>query len=92
MGLADADALALDLLQILEPAQHLVLHPELRLHAELGPLLDAEGFLFQLLHAARRGQVDDDVVAALDLEREGGDDAFAFVRGVDGERLATAET
>lgn len=65
-----------------------MLDPEVGLHAELGAFLDGEGLALERFDAARRGQIDDEVWAALDLERERGDDAAALVRWVGIERFA----
>jgi hypothetical protein len=70
------------LLEVLEPRQDLVLHLELRLHAELRALLDGEGLVLERLDGAGRLEVDDDVRAAFDLEAEREDDALARVVGV----------
>ena len=80
--LRNLDPFPLRHLQILQPAQHLVLHDESGLHAELGPFLDGEGFRFERLDGPRGGQVDGDVGAAFDFEGEGLDDAAALVFGV----------
>ena len=78
-----------DLLEVLQAREDLVLHLELRLHAELGTLLDDEGLALELVNGAGRPKVDDDIGAAFDLEAERLDDAFARVIGV-GQRLAGA--
>ena len=88
--LADADALALDDLDVREAADDLVLDLEGDDHGELGALLDGEGLVLERGLAARLGEVDRDGRAAGGLEREGLDDAGARVRRV-GEVLAAAE-
>lgn len=60
-----------------------MLHDKVRLHAELCPLLDGEGFRLERLDGTGGGQVDGDVGAAIDFEGEGSDDAAALVFGVD---------
>ena len=77
-------------LDVLHPAKNLMLHLEARLHAEGGALLDGEGVLVEVLERAGFGQVDDDVLAALDFEAEREDDDFARVAGV-AEVVARAE-
>ena len=59
-----------------------MLHLELRLHAELGALLDCEGLVLERLEGTGRLEVDDYVGAAFDFEAEREDDAFARVAGV----------
>ena len=80
--LSNLDPFPLRHLQILQSAQHFVLHDESGLHAELGPFLDGEGFRFQRFDGTRGGQVDGDVGATFDFKGEGFDDAAAFVFGV----------
>lgn len=80
--LRDPDAFPLRDLQVLQPAQHVVLHDEGGLHAELGALLDGEGFRLERLDGARGGQVDGHVGAAVDFEGERLDDAAALILGV----------
>ena len=87
--LADAEALALDDLDVREAADDLVLDLEGDDHGELGPLLDGEGLLLERGLAARSGQVDGDGRAAGGLEGEGLDDARARVAVV-GQVLAAA--
>lgn len=88
--LVDLDALSLDHMHILESAEDLVLDAELCLHAELGALLDLEWLLLEVLERAGRRQVDGDVGATGDFERQGLNHALARVRGVDGEGGAGA--
>ena len=64
---------------------------ELRLHAECSTLLNYERLLLKGFKSTRRLEVDDDVGAALDLEAERVDDAFAGVVGIR-DVLALAET
>ena len=45
-----------------------MLHDEVCLHAEFGPLLDGEGFRFQRFDGAWGGQIDGDIGTALDFE------------------------
>lgn len=68
-----------DDLDVLQPAQDLVLDAEARLHAERRALLDREGVLVERLERAGLRQVDDDVRPALDLEAERQDDDLARV-------------
>ena len=70
-----------------------MLHDEIGLHAELGPLLDGEGFRLERLDGPGSGQVDGDVGAAFDLESERLDDAAAVILGVyeDGRGRGNAE-
>ena len=70
-----------------------MLHDEVGLHAELGSFLDGEGFRFERLDGAGGGQVDGDVGAAFDLERERLDDAATVILGVyeDGRGGGNAE-
>ncbi len=56
-----------DDLHILHPAQDLVLYLESCLHPEGSTFLDSEGMLVETLQRAGRGEVDDDVGAALDF-------------------------
>jgi hypothetical protein len=86
-----ADTHACDLLQVLQTSQNLVLDLELCLHAECSALLDGEWLLLEGLKGTGRLEVDDNVGAALDLETERVDDAFAGVVGV-GDVLALAKT
>jgi hypothetical protein len=69
-------------LDILQPAQNLMLDLEAGLHAEGGALLDGEGVLVEVLQGAGLGEVDDDVGSALHFKTEGVDDDFARVVGV----------
>jgi hypothetical protein len=65
---------------------------EAGLHAKGAALLDGEGFILQRGQGAILGQVDDDVVSALDFQAEGFDDDGAGVVGVaDGGAGAEAE-
>jgi hypothetical protein len=57
----------------------LVLDAESRLHSECRALFDGEGLLVQLLKRAGLHQVDDDVLAAGDLEAQREDDDLARV-------------
>jgi len=77
--LADADALALDDLDVREPADDLVLDLEGDDHGELGALLDREGLVLEGGLASRLGEVDGDGSAAGGLEGEGLDNAGARV-------------
>ena len=88
--LGDADALALDDLDVVEAAEDLVLDLELGAHGELGALLDLEGLVLEGGLAAGVGEVDGDGVTAGRVHGEGENDADAGVRGV-GEVLAAAE-
>lgn len=55
---------------------------ESRLHSEGRALLDSEGVLVELFKSARLGEVDNDVLAARDLQSEREDDDFPRVVGV----------
>lgn len=70
-----------------------MLYDEIGLHAELGPLLDGEGFRLERLDGTGSGQVDGDVGAAFDLESERLDDAATVILGVyeDGRGRGNAE-
>ena len=59
-----------------------MLHDEVGLHAELGSFLDGERLRFERLDGTRGGQIDGDVGAPFDLEREGLDDAATLILGV----------
>lgn len=59
-----------------------MLDDEVGLHAELGALLDGEGFGLERLDGARGRQIDGDVGAGFDFEGERFDDAAALVLGV----------
>ena len=81
--LGDLDPFPFGNLQILQTTQHVVLHDEIGLHAELGALLDSEGFRFQSFDGTRSGQIDGDVGTAFNFEGEGSNDAAALVFGID---------
>lgn len=85
-----AEDLALDDLDVLQAGEDLVLDLEADLHAEGSALLDCKGLLGQGIDGSGVLQIDDNVVAALDLEAEGEDDALAGVVGV-GEVLARSQ-
>lgn len=59
-----------------------MLNLELRLHAELSALLDRERLVLQVLQGTGLGEVDDDIWAAFDFERERMNDAGARIVGV----------
>jgi hypothetical protein len=80
--LGDADALALDDLDVVQAAEDLVLDLELGAHGELGVLLDLEGLVLERLLAARLGEVDGDGVPAGRVHGQGQDDAHTGVIGV----------
>lgn len=81
--LRDLDSFPLGNLQILQSTQHVVLHDEVGLHAELGAFLDGEGFRFQSFDGTRGGQINGDVGTAFDFEGERFNDAAALVFGID---------
>ena len=66
--LADANALALHHLDILQSTQDLMLDLENDLGAELGALLDHEGFLLELLQGIGTRQVHHDIWTARRLD------------------------
>jgi hypothetical protein len=78
-------------LEVLEPREDLMLHLELRFHAELGALLDGERVLLEGFKGTGGLEVDDYVRTSLNLEAEREDDAFARVAGVR-DVFARAET
>lgn len=88
--LGDADALALDDLDVVEATQDLMLDLELGAHGKLGTLLDLEGLVLEGGLAAGLREVDGDGTATGRVHSEGEDDADAGVRGVR-EVLAAAE-
>lgn len=85
-----AKDLALHNLDVLQAGEHLVLDLEGDLHAERGAFLDGERFLCKSLNRGSILQIDNDIVAAVDLEAQGEDDAFAGVVRV-GDVLACSE-
>ena len=72
-------AFPLDDLQVLQPAQDIMLNLEVGLHAELGTFLDGEGLRLQRLESAGSGQIDGDIRATLNLEGQGLNDTAPFV-------------
>ena len=85
--LRDPNPLPLRDLDVLESAQHIMLHHEVGLHAEFGSFLDGERGLFEIFDGVGAGQVDGDIGAAFDFERERFDDAAALIFGVDVDGL-----
>lgn len=83
-------ALALHHLDILQPAQHLVLDLEGGRHSELGALLDAEGLVLEGLFGARHRQINRHGRSTRGVHRQTVNDADAGIRGV-GEVLAARE-
>lgn len=77
--LADPDSLALDHLQVLQPAQHLVMHLKNSFCAELGSFLDRERLVLQLIQGVRPGEVDGDVGSSRRFDGQRFDDAFPRV-------------
>lgn len=59
-----------------------MLYDERGLDTEAATFFDSEGFVLELVDGALTGEIDGDVFAALDFEREGFDDAFAGIVGV----------
>lgn len=84
--LANTNPLPLNNLEILQTAEDLMLDLEYGLDAEIGPLLDRERLVLQPVERARSGQVDDDIIAALDLQCQRLDDAFSRVVRVGNRR------
>ena len=66
-------------LQILESAQHIMLHNEVGLHAELGSFLDGERFRFERFDGAWGGQINGDVGAPFDFKSERFDNAATLI-------------
>ena len=65
-----------------------MLHPKLCLHPKLRAFLDGKWFAFQSFDGSWSRQVDGDVGAAFDFEREGLDHAAASVASSDGQGSA----
>lgn len=80
--LANPNTLPLNHLQVLQTAQHLMVHLEDNLDPERSALLDGERLILETLESAGGGEVDEDIGAAFDFQGEGLDDAFAGVVGV----------
>lgn len=68
-----------------------MLDTEASLHSEHGALLDREWLVLQRVEGAGSGEIDDDILTALDLEAERENDNFAWVVGV-AESVAAADT
>lgn len=62
------------------------------LHAELCAFLDDERLAFELLHASRGGEIDDNVRPAFYFETEGFNYAAAIITRFDGEGNTGSET
>lgn len=80
--LADPDSLPLHNLQVLQTAQHLVVHLEHDLDAERGALLDGERLVLEVVERAGRRQLNHHVRPSLDFQSQTLDDAFPRVIGV----------
>lgn len=90
--LGNTNALPLNNLHIVQSTQNLVLDAELRLHGELGSLLDAEGVVLEGLQSTGSGEVNADGIAARGVHGEREDDALARVAWVGEVLPAAAET
>lgn len=88
--LAHTDTLALDNLQVLETTQDVVVDLEDDLDVELGTLLDSEWLFLEGVDGTGGGQIDGDVGAAVDDERERLDDTIGVAGLANG--LACVQT
>jgi len=79
-------------LQILQPAQYIVLNYKVCFHAKMGSFFDGERFRLESLDGARSSQVDGDVRTTFDFESERLDHAAPLVFGVDCKRRRVTDT
>ena len=76
--LAHTDTLALHHLQVLQAAEDFIVHLEQDLDVEFGALLNGKWLLLQGVDSAGGGQVDSNVGAAINNERERLDDTVGI--------------